>query len=292
MKRSRMTSGNKLGVALSLLGFVLVCIFALISTSSSPFAGMGGIQDDVRDRVAESSVVRTYAPESRVSAYGREVTLQLPDIANPGFDRQVMEQEILNIDGVRSVEILGNPMVLVDPDSADPLPTPEPDPEQTAPQDPTEPAEPEPDPTEPAEPEPDPTATSAPEPAEIAEPDANPADALNAILTGLAPIEFEPGTAVLTETDRSTLDQLAEALEDVAFPIEVQSHTNNVGDPDVNFLLTDDRANTIVEYLTERGVDAASLSARGFGASQPIADNSTEQGRIDNQRVAFVVGGN
>lgn len=71
--------------------------------------------------------------------------------------------------------------------------------------------------------------------------------------------------------------------------IEIQGHTDNVGDAKLNEKLSFNRANAVYEYLLKNGIDAKRLTFKGFGASKPIADNKTEIGRKNNRRTSFVI---
>lgn len=66
--------------------------------------------------------------------------------------------------------------------------------------------------------------------------------------------------------------------------IEIGGHTDNAGNDAHNLKLSQDRANTIREYLIQKGIKAIRLTAKGYGASLPVADNSTEEGRQLNRR--------
>ena len=103
-------------------------------------------------------------------------------------------------------------------------------------------------------------------------------------------VEFDTASAVLTETSKKTLDQAAEML--IRFPekrVEVQGHTDTIGQPGINMQLSTARAYAVYQYLIEKGVAADRLLAKGYGDRQPIADNSTKEGRQRNRRVAFHV---
>ncbi len=72
--------------------------------------------------------------------------------------------------------------------------------------------------------------------------------------------------------------------------IFIQGHTDSDGNDTYNLALSDKRAKSVMRYLTETAhVDAARLRAKGFGESQPIADNSTEEGKQTNRRVEFLI---
>jgi outer membrane protein OmpA-like peptidoglycan-associated protein len=85
---------------------------------------------------------------------------------------------------------------------------------------------------------------------------------------------------------RPTLDQVAQTL--AAYPstlIDVYGHTDPSGGDAINIPLSQNRAQSVANYLSTRGVAAARMATRGFGSSQPIADNNTEAGRAANRRV-------
>lgn len=69
--------------------------------------------------------------------------------------------------------------------------------------------------------------------------------------------------------------------------VEINAHTDSIGSEGFNVKLSQERANSVVEYLVQKGIDAARLFPRGFGESEPVAPNSTEEGRAHNRRVEF-----
>jgi outer membrane protein OmpA-like peptidoglycan-associated protein len=100
------------------------------------------------------------------------------------------------------------------------------------------------------------------------------------------------------DTDKATLrpdsyEQLKELLEYLQhheeIKIEIAGHTDNVGTDAHNLKLSQDRANTIRNYLISKGIKATRLTAKGYGASVPVADNSTEEGRQLNRRTEVKV---
>ncbi len=113
---------------------------------------------------------------------------------------------------------------------------------------------------------------------------------LTALLRGVA--TFETGSAELSEEGIAVLDEAAALLlsgPDVL--IRVVGHTDSVGGRQSNQILSEERAQAVVDYLVSQGVDASQLIASGFGETKPIADNTTEEGRAQNRRIEFVVGG-
>lgn len=103
-------------------------------------------------------------------------------------------------------------------------------------------------------------------------------------------IEFALGSAVITEAGRKILDQVAVILqEDKATRVEISGHTDNLGDPKANEILSDARADATQKYLVTKGVAAERLTTRGFGQEKPIADNATPEGQQRNRRIEFHV---
>jgi len=70
--------------------------------------------------------------------------------------------------------------------------------------------------------------------------------------------------------------------------VEIEGHTDNVGSDDANQKLSEKRAQAIVDYRNQKGIDGSRLQTIGFGETWPIADNSTEEGRA-NRRVEIKV---
>jgi len=99
-------------------------------------------------------------------------------------------------------------------------------------------------------------------------------------------VQFDHDSAHLTEHAMTVLDGVAASLMATPQnrPIEVQGHTSSEGSEKYNLKLSQRRSQSVVDYLKSRGVTNA-LSARGYGESMPIADNSTEEGRMQNRRV-------
>jgi OOP family OmpA-OmpF porin len=67
--------------------------------------------------------------------------------------------------------------------------------------------------------------------------------------------------------------------------MEIQGHTDNVGSAEYNQKLSENRAKAIVDYLVRNGIDPKKLDYRGYGLTQPVASNDTEDGRAENRRV-------
>ncbi|MFN8058242.1 MAG: OmpA family protein [Vicinamibacterales bacterium] len=103
-------------------------------------------------------------------------------------------------------------------------------------------------------------------------------------------IEFETASAVITPVGRATLDELAAILRrspDVT--VEVGGHTDASGDEEHNRRLSDARAQAVRTYLVSRGVAAAALTARGYGATRPLVTGDSEAAAGRNRRIEFRV---
>ena len=71
--------------------------------------------------------------------------------------------------------------------------------------------------------------------------------------------------------------------------IRIGGYTDNTGDPAANVRLSEERAGNVMAELVRLGIDPTRMSAKGYGAEDPIADNSTEQGRQKNRRISLRV---
>jgi outer membrane protein OmpA-like peptidoglycan-associated protein len=102
-------------------------------------------------------------------------------------------------------------------------------------------------------------------------------------------VNFDTGKATIKADSAETLDAAAGALKAAAsLRIEVGGHTDNVGTPEANQRLSQERAQAVMAALVARGIKADRLTAKGYGQTAPIADNRTEEGRGKNRRVELV----
>lgn len=110
------------------------------------------------------------------------------------------------------------------------------------------------------------------------------ADALNGTT-----VNFENNSASLTTSSLSIIAKAAAAIEGApaGIKVEVGGHTDNSGNTALNQQLSEKRAQAVVDALVKKGVPANRLQARGFGPSQPIGDNATEDGRAKNRRIGY-----
>lgn len=103
-------------------------------------------------------------------------------------------------------------------------------------------------------------------------------------------VNFEFNQARLTPNAKAILDAVADEL--VVRPdleVEFGGHTDAKGSDTYNQKLSDARAKSVVEYLASKGVETSRMTALGYGATRPIADNSSDEGRELNRRVELKV---
>ena len=88
------------------------------------------------------------------------------------------------------------------------------------------------------------------------------------------------------------LDKVVQLLTDnPTLKIEISGHTDNVGKPGDNLILSNNRSKAVIDYLINKGIAAQRLSSKGYGETKPIADNKTEEGRALNRRTEMKVVG-
>lgn len=103
-------------------------------------------------------------------------------------------------------------------------------------------------------------------------------------------IFFETGSAKLLPASNPELNKLVWTLRNSEnMKMEIHGHTDDVGTDEFNLLLSEERAKSVYQYLIDRGIDPSRLSFKGFGETQPVAPNETEEGRRQNRRTEFVV---
>ena len=104
-------------------------------------------------------------------------------------------------------------------------------------------------------------------------------------------IYFDFDRATIKPESRPALEDAAKILiQNPTIMVEIQGHTDSIGSDKYNQQLSERRAQAVVDYLVrELGIDSGRLTAKGYGESRPVADNSTEDGRALNRRVEFVI---
>ncbi|MCQ2346194.1 MAG: DUF5723 family protein [Paludibacteraceae bacterium] len=103
-------------------------------------------------------------------------------------------------------------------------------------------------------------------------------------------IQFDNGKATILSSSFPLLRQLANTLEDhPEYMMEIQCHTDNIGDQQMNLELSEKRAMAIRKFLIDAGVSSTQLTAKGYGDTMPVADNITKEGRTLNRRIELIV---
>jgi len=96
---------------------------------------------------------------------------------------------------------------------------------------------------------------------------------------------FDTGRSTLRKESSGSLDELVEVLKlKPRLIIEIAGHTDNVGSPESNLVLSKDRANAVRDYLILHGIGEKRITAKGYGDTQPVASNDTDDGRQENRR--------
>jgi len=105
----------------------------------------------------------------------------------------------------------------------------------------------------------------------------------------LSNLHFATGKADITADSEASLNDAVNALkEHPDWNIRVEGFTDNVGSRESNLKLSSNRADAVMNWLAEHGIDRGRLSSKGYGESHPVARNATEEGRAKNRRVELV----
>ncbi len=103
-------------------------------------------------------------------------------------------------------------------------------------------------------------------------------------------IFFEFNSAELQPESIGELERVLEIMKDnPKISVEIAGHTDSIGTEGYNQKLSQERAEAVAQWLVEHGIDEGRIVARGYGESQPVADNGTEEGRAQNRRVTFTI---
>jgi OOP family OmpA-OmpF porin len=109
-------------------------------------------------------------------------------------------------------------------------------------------------------------------------------------LLGKAKIRFESGRATIDPDSAGLLDRLIEtALRCPTANIEIAGHTDADGEDAFNRTLSEKRAQAVTDYVVKAGLPASRFTPIGYGSTQPIASNDTDEGKAQNRRIEFVV---
>ncbi|NMF91157.1 OmpA family protein [Aromatoleum petrolei] len=103
-------------------------------------------------------------------------------------------------------------------------------------------------------------------------------------------ITFDTGRADVKPQFQPVLSRLSQSIQQ--YPdtvVQIEGHTDSTGSASFNQTLSENRAESVRSYMAQRGVESNRLVAVGYGASRPVADNSTPQGRAQNRRVEVLI---
>jgi outer membrane protein OmpA-like peptidoglycan-associated protein len=117
-------------------------------------------------------------------------------------------------------------------------------------------------------------------------------DTARGLIVNMSDVLFDTGQYSLKPGAREKLAKITGIV--LAYPtlrLEVEGHTDSVGTDQLNMLLSENRANSVRDFLIHGGMESTSIASRGFGKSQPVATNDTSAGRQQNRRVELVVSG-
>ncbi len=103
-------------------------------------------------------------------------------------------------------------------------------------------------------------------------------------------IFFSPGKSTILKSDEKGLLEIAEFMKKYPYVyLEINGHTDNVGDPETNLKLSKERAVAAKKLLESKGIARGRLKAKGYGQTKPISSNDTEEGRKQNRRIEFLI---
>ena len=117
-------------------------------------------------------------------------------------------------------------------------------------------------------------------------------DTPRGLVVNMSDVLFDTGKSDLRSQAREALARLSGiTLNYPSLHLTVEGHTDSTGSAEFNQSLSEKRADAVRDYLVSQGLDARSLSAQGLGTENPVADNSTSEGRQKNRRVEIIVTG-
>ena len=102
-------------------------------------------------------------------------------------------------------------------------------------------------------------------------------------------LQFEFDKAIIDTSAYKSLNVLAGWLKARDFTLKVSGYADYIGSKDYNLQLSNLRAFAVRDYLVEKGADPALIESVGFGKTQPVANNNTDEGRQKNRRVEFTL---
>ena len=117
-------------------------------------------------------------------------------------------------------------------------------------------------------------------------------DTARGLVVNMSDVLFDTGKYSLRPLAREKLAKLAGIVSGhPGLRLAVEGYTDSVGGDDYNQQLSENRSNGVRDYLTQQGMAAGSVTAKGFGKTDPVASNDTAKGRQQNRRVELVISG-
>ncbi|HYL63437.1 MAG TPA: OmpA family protein [Candidatus Methylomirabilis sp.] len=117
-------------------------------------------------------------------------------------------------------------------------------------------------------------------------------DSARGLIVNMSDVLFDTGSYTLKPGAREKLAKISGiVLAHPGLNLQIEGHTDSVGSDDFNQQLSERRADSVRDFLAEQGVPGSSITAKGFGKTQPVASNDTPEGRQRNRRVELVVNG-
>ena len=117
-------------------------------------------------------------------------------------------------------------------------------------------------------------------------------DTARGLIVNMSDVLFDTGKYSLRPLAREKLAKVAGIVSGhPGLSLEVDGYTDSVGGDEYNQRLSEQRGGSVRDYLTQEGMDAGSVTAKGFGKTQPVASNATAAGRQQNRRVEIVISG-
>ena len=117
-------------------------------------------------------------------------------------------------------------------------------------------------------------------------------DSARGLIVNMSDVLFDTGSYTLKPGAREKLAKISGiVLAHPGLTLQIEGHTDSVGGDEFNQQLSERRADSVRDFLAEQGVAPSSITARGFGKTQPVATNETADGRQRNRRVELVVNG-
>jgi len=117
-------------------------------------------------------------------------------------------------------------------------------------------------------------------------------DTARGLIVNMSDVLFDTGSSTLRPAAREKLAKISGiVLAHPGLSLQIEGHTDSVGSDQMNQQLSERRADSVRDFLIAQGVAGSSVTAKGFGKTQPVASNDTAEGRQKNRRVELVVSG-